>query len=131
VLLPENSVPEARRAKTAVHHAPRLFGIRPEHLQITAHSGDVVKGSVEQVEFQGAESFVYVSTPQQDRLIVRADNTPQRVLPRKGDAIGLTWLDHDCHVFDADSGIRLSASSKSVSSRSHDANFIREYKPSC
>lgn len=122
VLLPDSSLPVSIR-----EDRPCLTGIRPEHLQITAPDDDVVNGTVDEVEFQGAESFVYIKTAHQDRIIVRAGNTLQRILPRKGDRVGVTWHPQDRHLFDADSGMRVAATTTSAVSNLRRPNFDSAY----
>jgi len=107
-LLPEASVPAALRvgARASPATSPRLFGVRPEDFEITAPGEHVMRGVVTGVEFQGAESYIYVTTPQDDRIIVRADQRDRMEALAENQMVGLMWRPSVCHVFDSASGQR-------------------------
>jgi len=107
-LLPEASVPAALRvgARASPAASPRLFGVRPEDFEITAPGEHVMRGVVTGVEFQGAESYIYVTTPQDDRIIVRADQRDRMEALAENQMVGLMWRPSVCHVFDSASGQR-------------------------
>jgi multiple sugar transport system ATP-binding protein len=91
-----------------------VVGVRPEHLHVTADGS--VRGTVRQVEWLGHEALVRVgldgAADGQRPWIVRvgADLRP----PAPGDAIRLSVDVAHAHVFDADSGARLSRTAGEV-----------------
>ncbi|AKZ65368.1 ABC transporter ATP-binding protein [Herbaspirillum hiltneri N3] len=81
-----------------------LIGVRPEHFHIVAPSSTELFGTVTGVEFQGAESYIYLDLPGGDDIIVRS---PEKSRLKLGDRVGLGWNPVDAHVFAADDGRRL------------------------
>jgi sn-glycerol 3-phosphate transport system ATP-binding protein len=108
-LLPEASVPAALRlgARASTAAGSPLFGVRPEDFEITTPGEHVMSGVVTGVEFQGAESYIYVTTPQDDRIIVRADQRDRMEALAENQTVGLVWRPSACHVFDSASGQRV------------------------
>ncbi|WP_051516431.1 ABC transporter ATP-binding protein [Herbaspirillum sp. RV1423] len=82
-----------------------LIGVRPEHFHIVAPSSTELFGTVTGVEFQGAESYIYLDLPGGDSIIVRS---PEKTGLKLGDRIGLGWHPAHMHVFAAEDGRRLS-----------------------
>jgi multiple sugar transport system ATP-binding protein len=82
-------------------------GIRPEHLRLVDHDGDVPL-SVEVVEALGSESYVYgrITLPDgsERQLVLRSE---ARAAPSKGSLAHVHITPDRLHVFDADSGERL------------------------
>lgn len=83
---------------------PCQVGIRPERLRVAAAGLGHMTGSVTGLEFQGAESFIYVGLQSGDQLIVRTPDKPDVQL---GKEIGLSWKRQDMHFFDHETGCRL------------------------
>lgn len=81
-----------------------LLGVRPEHFHIVTPSTTELFGSVTGVEFQGAESYIYLDLPGGDAIIVRS---PEKSSLKLGDRVGLRWNPADAHVFLAADGRRL------------------------
>ncbi len=102
--------PVAVGAVEGAGSASVVVGVRPEHLRVTADGP--VRGTVRQVEWLGHEALVRVEL----------DGAPEGLLPwivrvgseshppAPGDAIRLAVDPDHAHVFDADSGARLSRS---------------------
>ena len=81
-----------------------VIGVRPEHFHIVAPSSTELFGTITGVEFQGAESYIYLDLPGGDDIIVRS---PEKSRLKLGDRVGLGWNPADAHVFAADDGRRL------------------------
>ncbi|WP_347557977.1 ABC transporter ATP-binding protein [Robbsia sp. KACC 23696] len=116
VLLPEATLPCAQRPWLDARVDPRTeqgmkvrVGIRPEHIEITRASERVLAATVSAIEFQGAESYIYLKTPDGQPIVVRAAPRVMQAMPMVGDLVGLDWRQNACHVFDAASGKRLEA----------------------
>ncbi len=116
VLLPEETLPVGQRPWLDARADPRIeqgtrvrVGIRPEQIEITRASERVLVATVTAMEFQGAESYVYLKTPDGHPVVVRAAPRAMQAMPMVGDLVGLDWRQGACHVFDADSGRRLDA----------------------
>jgi len=82
----------------------QLIGVRPEHFKIVAPSLTELFGTVTGVEFQGAESYIYLDLPGGDAIIVRS---PEKCHLQLGDRVGLGWDPLAAHVFAAADGRRL------------------------
>ncbi|MFL9922886.1 ABC transporter ATP-binding protein [Herbaspirillum lusitanum] len=82
----------------------QMIGVRPEHFHIVASSSTDLSGTVTGVEFQGAESYIYLELPGGDAIIVRS---PEKSRLQLGDRIGLAWSAMDAHIFAAEDGRRL------------------------
>ncbi|WP_102107462.1 ABC transporter ATP-binding protein [Oceaniglobus roseus] len=74
------------------------LGIRPEHLATAAPGEGLVGGTVEVVEYLGADSFLLVETEKAGRITVRTADTEGR---KPGDRIGIAPRG-DFHFFDKD-----------------------------
>ncbi|WP_338034497.1 ABC transporter ATP-binding protein [Herbaspirillum rhizosphaerae] len=108
MLMDAGKLPAALRASVMPVGAAdqkQLIGVRPEHFRIVAPSSTELFGTVTGVEFQGAESYIYLDLPGGDAIIVRS---PEKSLLKLGDRVGLGWDPVDAHVFAADDGRRLS-----------------------
>ncbi len=73
-------------------------GLRPESLTLCAPGQGLVNGTVDLVEALGAETLVYVSTPQGAQLVARLN---ERSLLRAGDTVGLQIDADAAHLFDS------------------------------
>ncbi|WP_434211912.1 ABC transporter ATP-binding protein [[Pseudomonas] boreopolis] len=81
-------------------------GVRPEHLQPATAAGPAFDAVVEGLEPVGNEIFVNVSLDGAP-LVLRV---PPQALPAAGEALPVAIQAAHLHFFDADSGVRLSAS---------------------
>jgi sn-glycerol 3-phosphate transport system ATP-binding protein len=106
MLMAAEKLPPALRAGIAPigGDVKTLIGVRPEHFHIVAPSSTELFGAVTGVEFQGAESYIYLDLPGGDDIIVRS---PEKSRLKLGDRVGLGWNPADAHVFAADDGRRL------------------------
>ncbi len=83
------------------------IGVRPEDL-IVSTSGKGLEVAIDVVEELGADGYLYGRAEidgQEHNIVVRVDG---RVHPHRGDKIFVEPVDKHIHVFDAESGIRLS-----------------------
>jgi sn-glycerol 3-phosphate transport system ATP-binding protein len=109
MLMPASALPQALRGGRDPG-AAYLVGVRPEHLTLRPLTNGALGGLVTGVEFQGAESYVYLSL---SALSVRTDTEPVIVrVPGKtalqpGERVGLCWDGADAHYFDSADGHRL------------------------
>ncbi|MEM1289229.1 MAG: sn-glycerol-3-phosphate ABC transporter ATP-binding protein UgpC [Pseudomonadota bacterium] len=74
-------------------------GIRPEHIALTAPQDAHVSGTVDVTEYLGADTYLYVTPPGMETLIVRASGSETA---KVGDEVGLIFEDGHTHFFDAD-----------------------------
>jgi multiple sugar transport system ATP-binding protein len=82
-----------------------VLGIRPESLELAS---DGVPARVEVVEELGADAYVFCSADlpgEATRLVARVD---VRRRPERGERVSLRPLPGEAHLFDAESGLRLS-----------------------
>jgi multiple sugar transport system ATP-binding protein len=98
------SLPLSASQRPAVEAAGQralLLGVRPEHVVM---GPDGVPGTLQLVEPTGPETYAIVDTPV-GQITVR---TPGLLQLREGDRVCLKWRPEDAHLFDADTGVRLS-----------------------
>jgi multiple sugar transport system ATP-binding protein len=83
-----------------------ILGFRPESLELAT---DGLNARVDAVEELGADAYVFCRTELQGggetTLVARVDT---RRVPQRGDQVALRPVEEDVHVFDAESGERLS-----------------------
>jgi multiple sugar transport system ATP-binding protein len=87
----------------------RVAGFRPEHVDIAA-DGEGIAGRVEVVEDIGADAYVFCSAEvdgEQTRLVAR---TEVRDAPQQGERVRLRPRAEEAHLFDPESGQRLTNS---------------------
>jgi sn-glycerol 3-phosphate transport system ATP-binding protein len=84
--------------------APHLIGVRPEDFRCGALAPEGLTGTVTGIEFQGAESFVYLDLPGGDAVIMRSAG---QLALQPGQRIGLSWRAEAAHAFDPAQGHRL------------------------
>jgi multiple sugar transport system ATP-binding protein len=87
----------------------KVAGFRPEHVDI-ATEGDGIAARVEVVEDIGADAYVFCSAEvdgEQTRLVARTD---VRSAPQQGERVSLLPRPDEAHLFDAESGERLTDS---------------------
>ena len=73
-------------------------GIRPEHIQIGAEGEGIMDGTVDVLEYLGADTFVIVDGGEAGQLTVRTDGDTTL---KEGDRIGIVAPDERLHFFDA------------------------------
>jgi multiple sugar transport system ATP-binding protein len=79
------------------------LGLRPEHLTFRSVGTDAPTVRITQVEMIGYECLVSAEISHQ-RIIVRVE---RGLAPDVGETVGLSWLEHEMHFFDASSGLRM------------------------
>ena len=83
-----------------------ILGFRPESLELAT---DGIRARVDAVEELGADAYVFCRTQFDDEeettLVARVET---RRVPKRGDLVGLRPVEEDIHIFDAQSGVRLS-----------------------
>jgi multiple sugar transport system ATP-binding protein len=87
----------------------KVVGFRPEHLDI-AGDGEGISARVEVVEDIGADVYVFCSADvkgEQTRLVARTD---VRNAPQQGERVSLRPRADEAHLFDSDTGERLTDS---------------------
>jgi multiple sugar transport system ATP-binding protein len=87
----------------------KVAGFRPEHVDI-AGDGEGIAARVEVVEDIGADAYVFCSADvdgEQTRLVAR---TEVREAPEQGERVRLRPRAEEAHLFDAESGKRLTNS---------------------
>jgi multiple sugar transport system ATP-binding protein len=86
-----------------------ILGFRPEHVDVNGQ-GDGIPARVEVVEDIGADAYVFCSADlggEQTRLVAR---TEVRDAPKQGDRVTLRPRAEEAHLFDPESGQRLTDS---------------------
>ena len=97
-VMPASAVPAVQAPAGAVS-----VGIRPEHITLgDAGTGDV-QGTVDVLEYLGADTFVILSCGDAGQITVRVNGTTAL---NPGDAVGLTFNTSDLHFFN-DQGLRV------------------------
>jgi multiple sugar transport system ATP-binding protein len=87
----------------------KVVGFRPEHVDI-AGDGEGISARVEVVEDIGADAYVFCSADvdgEQTRLVAR---TEVRHAPQQGERVSLCPRAEEAHLFDSESGERLTDS---------------------
>jgi multiple sugar transport system ATP-binding protein len=87
----------------------KVVGFRPEHVDI-AGDGEGIAARVEVVEDIGADAYVFCTADvdgEQTRLVAR---TEVRHAPQQGDRVSLCPRAEEAHLFDSESGERLTDS---------------------
>jgi multiple sugar transport system ATP-binding protein len=87
----------------------KVVGFRPEHVEI-APDGEGINARVDVVEDIGADAYVFCSADvngEQTRLVAR---TEVRDAPQQGERVTLQPRRDEAHLFDAESGERLTDS---------------------
>ncbi len=87
----------------------KVVGFRPEHVEITGE-GEGINARVDVVEDIGADAYVFCSAEisgKQTRLVAR---TEVRDAPQQGERVSLHPRADEAHLFDAETGERLTDS---------------------
>lgn len=106
VLIPEAHVPLALH-QPAGEQGPLLYGVRPEDFELVPPSSNSLRATVLRIEFQGADSYVYVETEQHLRFVACVSARGRDMSLREGCVIGLSWRPQSQHLFDQHSGRKL------------------------
>jgi multiple sugar transport system ATP-binding protein len=86
-----------------------ILGFRPEHVDVNGQ-GDGIPARVDVVEDIGADAYVFCSADlggEQTRLVAR---TEVRDAPKQGERVTLRPRAEEAHLFDPESGERLTDS---------------------
>ncbi len=94
--------------RTLIHHAKEpglaVLGIRPENLSLVENTEmALLRGEVTLIEPLGADTLITVNS-HSHKIIVRVIGTSPLQL---GESVGLSWNEHDQHLFDDTRGLRL------------------------
>ncbi len=93
-----NVVPASAAPQIDLPSEAQSFGIRPEHITLVAPGAGKIDGTVDVLEYLGADTFVIVSCGDAGQLTVRVNGSTTLV---PGDPIGLQFADAETHIFDA------------------------------
>ena len=102
------NVPVEREALADASSKIATIGVRPEDIVVSPHEGEGLAVDVDLVEELGADGYLYGhSTVEGKRtdIVARVDG---RVHPNAGERVYLTATPGHVHIFDAESGLRLS-----------------------
>lgn len=103
----------ARWPRVFTQHAPAAavdggsVGLRPECVRLCAPDSARVQATVDLVESLGAETLIYVSTPEGAQIVARQT---ARTDLRVGDAVGVQIAWQEAHWFDAHGRVVVAAS---------------------
>lgn len=107
MLIPAKHLPMRLRGDVGEAH---LVGVRPEHFYLQQPTNDALSGVVTGVEFQGADSYIYLTLAGNQTIIIRS---ALKLHPQIGERVGLHWDADAAHYFAANDGKRLTPSSHS------------------
>ncbi|MEO0765505.1 MAG: ABC transporter ATP-binding protein [Pseudomonadota bacterium] len=96
---PRMNVAEAAAAPgVALPAGAKSFGVRPEHIDLVEAGSGRIDGTVDVLEYLGADTFVIVSCGDAGQLTVRVNGSASL---KPGDPVGLDFADDAVHKFDA------------------------------
>ncbi|WP_062195623.1 ABC transporter ATP-binding protein [Caldimonas taiwanensis] len=95
---PLQRLPSALRGRAPQAAAGGSIGLRPESVRLKRAGEGALTAQVELVEALGAETLIYVSTPEGCQLVARST---QRSGLRAGDTVGVDIAVEQAHWFDA------------------------------
>ncbi|WP_109316770.1 ABC transporter ATP-binding protein [Pseudovibrio ascidiaceicola] len=78
---------------------PIKLGIRPEHISVVSSADAAMTGTVEHVEYLGADLFIYVAAENLGTVLVRLSGLEHY---KAGDTVGLAFDPALTHFFDAE-----------------------------
>jgi sn-glycerol 3-phosphate transport system ATP-binding protein len=81
-----------------------VYGVRPEHLDLTQEGEGLLQAVITHCEYMGSETFLSFDVPGSSGLTVRL---PGEVRRSVGEAAGLTFDLANLHAFDKNTGYRL------------------------
>lgn len=93
-VIPTSAAPNVEVPANAVS-----FGIRPEHIELTDAGSGQIQGSVDVLEYLGADTFVIMSCGEAGQITVRVNGS---ATCKPGDKAGLAFSKADTHAFDQD-----------------------------
>ncbi|MGR3711939.1 MAG: ABC transporter ATP-binding protein [Shimia sp.] len=93
-VMPATSVAELTLPKTAIS-----VGIRPEHIDLVKKGAGQIDGTVDVLEYLGADTFVILSCAEAGQITVRVTGS---ATCKPGDVVGLSMPTTRVHAFDAD-----------------------------
>ena len=94
-----NVVPAPAAPNVEVPSNVVSFGIRPEHITLTDAGSGQIQGTVDVLEYLGADTFVIMSCGDAGQITVRLSGSASC---KPGDHAGLAFGKEDTHMFDAD-----------------------------
>jgi multiple sugar transport system ATP-binding protein len=94
-----NVVPRASLRGSGLNANAVSIGMRPEHIELVAPGAGLIDGTVDVLEYLGADTFVILSCGEAGQITIRV-NGNTTLSP--GDLVGLTLPRHLLHMFDAD-----------------------------
>lgn len=100
------TVPVDRKTLAGATGPKVTVGIRPEDLTVSP-TGEGLQTTVELVEELGADGYLYGSTEVNGEAIDMVVRVDGRNHPVAGDKIALLPVAHHMHIFDVESGLRL------------------------
>ncbi|MEO0544501.1 MAG: sn-glycerol-3-phosphate ABC transporter ATP-binding protein UgpC [Pseudomonadota bacterium] len=83
--------------KVSLDHPATHLGIRPEHIELGKPGSGVLDGTVDVVEYLGADCFVILDCGDLGQLTARVAGETEL---RAGDLVGISMPDHRLHFFD-------------------------------
>jgi len=96
---PRMNVADAASAPgVALPAEAKSFGVRPEHIDLVEVGKGRIDGTVDVLEYLGADTFVIVSCGDAGQLTVRVNGNSSL---KPGDPVGLDFADDFVHKFDA------------------------------
>jgi multiple sugar transport system ATP-binding protein len=75
------------------------IGVRPEHLTLADPQAAMLTGEVQIAEHLGGETFLYVSVPSGETVVVEV---PGQIATRSGERLGINVPADAYHLFSAD-----------------------------
>ncbi|MEM6371958.1 MAG: ABC transporter ATP-binding protein [Pseudomonadota bacterium] len=93
-----NVVESSAAPQVTVPAAATSFGIRPEHIDLVDSGAGNIDGTVDVLEYLGADTFVIVSCGTAGQLTVRVNGSTSL---KPGDPVGLKFSNDQVHTFNA------------------------------
>lgn len=93
-----NVFPASAVPSIALPERSQSMGIRPEHIALVSASEGDMLGTVDLLEYLGADTFVILSCGDAGQITVRVNGSSSL---KPGDQVGLTFQVSDVHAFDA------------------------------
>ncbi|MDJ1009738.1 MAG: ABC transporter ATP-binding protein [Paracoccaceae bacterium] len=93
------SLPRGRGGDFSGDHAGVKLGIRPEHIHLGGPGTGQCDGTVDVLEYLGADTFVIIDGGPLGQITVRADSD---IEVKPGETVGLTFAGAHLHFFDAE-----------------------------
>ncbi|MGX9355503.1 ABC transporter ATP-binding protein [Roseobacteraceae bacterium S113] len=94
-----NVMPASSVTGVALADGATQVGIRPEHIELVEAGQGAVQGTVDVLEYLGADTFVILSCGEAGQITVRLSGDSAL---KPGDALGLHFAPEHMHMFDAD-----------------------------